>query len=322
MKQPNAPHLGMKSNPLQLDETCRVFSEALVALLKEGQAGLRSLCLALWSLLLVFPAISPAAEPLQTFEGCTYVAEPWADGDSFPVRFPDGEIRTVRLYGVDCFESQVEGDDTNARRLREQRRWFGIQDIQAALKLGLEGKEETKRLLQQPFTVSTSFADARGDSRFSRIYGFVKTASGMDLSEYLVVQGLARAFGVVRERPDGTKGNNWRDRLSDLELRAAKASNGAWALTDWDALLAERQAMREEMAEIESVKKVEVDPSLLVLDPNRASRDELMRIPGVGEVMALRIIENRPYRKLTDLNEVPGIGEKTLEKLAPYFRFP
>lgn len=277
----------------------------------------------LWFILLLLACFcAPAAEPLLTFKGCLYVAESWADGDSFPVRFPDGQIRTVRLYGVDCFESQVEGDDTNARRLREQRRWFGIEDIQAALQFGLQAKAETQRLLQKPFTVSTSFADARGDSRFSRIYGFVKTESGIDLSEYLVVKGLARAFGVVRERPDGTKGSNWRDRLGDLELRAAKAGNGAWVRTNWDALLSERQAMREEMAEIESVKKVDAPPSELEIDPNRASRDELMRIPGVGEVMALRIIENRPYQKLTDLNEVPGIGEKTLEKLAPYFRFP
>lgn len=278
--------------------------------------------LAWFVLLLMACFCASAAEPLLTFKGCLYVAETWADGDSFPVRFPDGQVRTVRLYGVDCFESRVEGDDSNARRLREQRRWFGIKDIQAALGLGLDGKTETERLLKQPFTVSTSFADARGDSRFSRIYGFVTTAAGMDLSEYLVVKGLARSFGVVRERPDGTKGSDWRDRLNDLELRAAKAGNGAWALTDWNALLSERQAMREEMAEIESVKKGEADsPPRLALDPNRASRDELMTIPGVGEVMALRIIENRPYRQLSDLNEVPGIGEKTLEKIAPYLLF-
>jgi competence protein ComEA len=296
--------------------------EALQALLRRVVPPARGSGLKICAILVLLAGCTQAAEPLQTFEGCSFVAEPWADGDSFPVRFPDGEVRTVRLYGVDCLESQVEGDEANARRLREQKRWFGIRNIQEALRLGREAKAETQRLLEQPFTVSTSFADARGDSRFSRIYGFVKTDSGLDLSEYLVVKGLARAFGVVRERPDGTKGSNWRDRLGDLELRAAKAGNGAWGLTDWDSLLAERQAMREEMAEIESVRKVDVDPGLLALDPNRASRDELMRIPGVGEVMALRIIENRPYRKLSDLNEVPGIGEKTLDKLAPYFRFP
>lgn len=285
-------------------------------------SNLKNIQLKLWRVFLILPCITFATQPLKTFETCTYVAETWADGDSFSVRFPDGEIRTVRLYGVDCMESRIFGDDTNARRLRDQRRWFGIQDIQTALKVGLEGKAETERLLKQPFTVSTSFADARGDNRFSRIYGFVKTATGLDLSEYLVTKGLARAFGVVRERPDGVRGSYWRDRLCDLELRAAKSGLGAWAFTNWDILLAERQAMREEMAELEIVKKVDTDSSKIVLDPNKASRDELMRIPGVGDVMAVRIIENRPYKKLSDLNSVPGIGEKTLEKLIPYFRLP
>jgi competence protein ComEA len=55
------------------------------------------------------------------------------------------------------------------------------------------------------------------------------------------------------------------------------------------------------------------------LDPNIAPRDELMTVPGIGEVMANRIIENRPYATLEDLRKVPGIGEKTLESLRESF---
>ena len=67
---------------------------------------------------------------LETFPNCTLVPSEWADGDSFPVRFPDGKERTIRLYGVDCMEMHLQGDDSNARRLRDQRRYFGIADIQ------------------------------------------------------------------------------------------------------------------------------------------------------------------------------------------------
>jgi hypothetical protein len=38
-----------------------------------------------------------AAEALQTFSGCTLVEADWADGDSFPVRLPDGRQVTARL---------------------------------------------------------------------------------------------------------------------------------------------------------------------------------------------------------------------------------
>ena len=43
-----------------------------------------------------------AAADLVAIEGCTLVAADWADGDSFPVRTPDGAVHTVRLYGADC----------------------------------------------------------------------------------------------------------------------------------------------------------------------------------------------------------------------------
>ena len=33
-----------------------------------------------------------------------------------------------------------------------------------------------------------------------------------------------------------------------------------------------------------------------------------------------RIIEGRPYQSMSDLRRVPGIGEKTLEKLTPFLK--
>lgn len=263
-----------------------------------------------------------AQEMLQTFESCRFVDEPWADGDSFPVRFPDGKVRTVRLYGVDCLESQVAGSDSNAQRLRDQRRWFGLPDMDTALQMGLAGKEATRSLLAKGFTVHTAFADARGDTRYSRIYGFVTLPNGTDLSEHLVAAGYARAFGVSRARPDGTRGDEWKQQLLDLELRAAKLGVGAWALTDWDRLTSERRAARQEMAEIASVQGRGNKGPSSPLDPNTASRDELLLLPGVGEIMALKIIEGRPYRQLEDLRSVNGIGSKTLDELKPHLMFP
>ncbi len=60
---------------------------------------------------------------------------------------------------------------------------------------------------------------------------------------------------------------------------------------------------------------------LTSLNINRASREELMQLPGVGPVLADRIVaerEKRPFRRVDDLTRVSGIGVKTLSRLRPY----
>lgn len=53
------------------------------------------------------------------------------------------------------------------------------------------------------------------------------------------------------------------------------------------------------------------------IDINSASKEELMKITGLGGegIIAGRVIENRPYNSLDKLLEVKGIGNKTLEKI-------
>jgi DNA uptake protein ComE-like DNA-binding protein len=255
---------------------------------------------------------------LRKLENCVLVETGWSDGDSFQIKTPDGKTQTIRLYGVDCIEMHVQGDDSNARRLRDQRRYFGINDISVAKTQGEAAKAATAKWLDKPFTVHTTFADGRGDGRFSRVYGFVKTADGSNLSELLVSQGLARAFGVVRQLPDGTAGDEWMEQLKDLELTAARAGRGAWKHTDWEKLPAARKEARHEIAELDQVRGNAKARENQPVDINSAARDELMTLPSVGEKTANEIIGARPFAKVADLNRVPGIGPATLKKIEPF----
>ncbi len=61
------------------------------------------------------------------------------------------------------------------------------------------------------------------------------------------------------------------------------------------------------------------------VDPNTATAEELMTIPGIGEKTAEAIIAEReangPFLYPEDLMAVKGIGEKKLEKFLPYLDF-
>lgn len=281
-----------------------------------------------FAFLAVFALAEDAAPPtvhgLTRYDHCKLIPTEWADGDSFLVEVPDGKQHTVRLYGADTIEWHVT-DSSDARRLRAQRRYFGIfgpdpqTSIEQAKKLGEEAALKVRELLEKPFTLYTAHADARGDGRHKRIYGFVITSDGRDLSAELVRLGLARAHGVSRTTPDGVSRDDYRDSLQDLELQAARRGRGIWKHTNWDTLPEERRAERlEEAEEAMATGTAPELPDGFQLNPNTAARDELMRLPGVGEVIANRIIEHRPYKTIDDLRNVPGIGEKSLENLRPH----
>jgi beta-lactamase superfamily II metal-dependent hydrolase len=53
---------------------------------------------------------------------------------------------------------------------------------------------------------------------------------------------------------------------------------------------------------------------------NRATRTELRTLPGIGPVLADRIVKRRPFRSVDDLVDVDGIGEKRLADLRPFVR--
>lgn len=66
-------------------------------------------------------------------------------------------------------------------------------------------------------------------------------------------------------------------------------------------------------------ERVQNGGPLIEIDLNHAEARELMLLPGVGPVLARRIIDNRrrlgPFESVEALTRVPGIGEKKLQQI-------
>ena len=252
-----------------------------------------------------------SAQELQKFEGCRLVEVGWADGDSFSVALPDGKEIVLRLYYVDCNETAA-ATETDQRRVRDQSSYFGVDDHQVTLESGRQAAEEVKKLLSKPFTVHTAFASAPGRSAKPRTYGFVTLSDGRDLGEVLVGEGLARSYGVRRNTPDGLNTEAAEAKMDDLELGAAIARRGIWAKTDPQRLVALREDRRAEDRQLREAFGTSAGEPI---DPNTATVDEIMLLPGVGEVLAERIVEGRPYKSVEELRRVPGVGEKVFARI-------
>lgn len=79
------------------------------------------------------------------------------------------------------------------------------------------------------------------------------------------------------------------------------------------------QTRSQRMVDIETAVPFEIRYQV---DINAASWDELAQLPGIGEVLAGRIVESReldgPFRDNTDLERVRGIGPRTMQRLQPF----
>ena len=269
---------------------------------------------------LMFGGILPSfSADLQMFSNGRLINNPANDGDSFLVE-ANGKSFHVRLYFVDCPETLI-AFKSDAQRVREQTRYFGLSDVKRTIHFGNEAKTFVDHVLVKPFTVHTAFASALGRSSKGRVYGFITTADGNDLASLLVKNGFARTYGMGRETFDGVARDEMVKRLRDFEISAMLKHVGIWSESDPDRIAELHAKQRSEDRELQEVldqaTKAKSPQGLVNL--NTASKKELQSIKGIGTVLAERIIAGRPYRTVDDLLKVKGINAKKLETIRPYF---
>ncbi len=277
---------------------------------------------------------------------CRLIPNPANDGDSFHVSAGEKEY-IFRLYLVDAPET---GEMTPAR-LVEQAKYFAI-TVPQAIEVGQAAKEFTREKLSQPFIAFTHMSDALGQSRLERFYAFVQTKEG-DLGEQLVRNGLARIYGYKAAPPGLTNSRVELEKLQQLENAAKQEKIGAWGASIGRLNASPANpgpfshfapyqkppgpgtppaspsflSTPKSRAPTASSPTPELNRShpkektpLGKIDINTATEKELTTVPGIGHVMAARIIAARPFRSADDLKKVSGIGDKKYAKIRPYFQ--
>jgi competence ComEA-like helix-hairpin-helix protein len=281
-------------------------------------------------------------------ENCRLISNPANDGDSFHASAGAREY-IFRLYMVDAPET----DAMNPARLVEQAKYFAI-TVPQAIEVGQIAKEFTRQKLSEPFTVFTHMSDAMGHSRLERFYAFVQTKDG-DLAEQLVRNGLARNYGY-KAVPPGLRNSRLEvEKLQQFEDQAKQDKIGGWGVNGgrlsaqarmpggFSVFVAEKNAESRTLLPANTFPRTAKTPTFRTstravvpveapkshgkekielgrIDINTATEKELKMIPGVGAVMASRIIAARPFRSADDLKKVNGIGDKKYAKIRPYFQ--
>ena len=300
---------------------------------------------ALWAAVVTLAARDGSKQWI-VLNNCRLIANPANDGDSFHASAGAKEY-IFRLYMVDAPET----DEMTPGRLVEQANYFGI-SVPQAIEVGRAATEFTREKLSEPFIVFTNMSDAMGQSRLERFYAYVQTKDG-DLGGQLVRNGLARIYGFKAAPPGLRNLRVEMEKLQQLENAAKQEKIGAWGVSI--GRLNATPANSGPFSHFAPYQKPRgpgtppASPSFLSTPKSRAptapggapelnrshpkekiplggiaintaTEKELTTVPGIGHVMAARIIAARPFRSADDLKRVSGIGDKKYAQIRPYFQ--
>ncbi len=272
-------------------------------------------CLPLSLLLITTTSAAVSKEPVlkawEVLEGCHLIENQINDGDSFKVAHGDKEF-IIRLYYVDCPETY----DTYPDRLKDQSRYFSISESEM-ITFGKAAKTYTKRFLKDEFTVITCWEDARG-GKDVRYFGMVSRNNQL-LSSELVRNGLARIYGMPAGGwPGGGKPEAYLKQLKQNERAAQQSGTGIWGnaqnSNQLDDLAQIKDRLNTQQTTISSSAFVDSSKTERII-LNTADSSELIALPGIGPVLADRIIAARPFIEIDKLADIPGISMKKVDAL-------
>jgi competence protein ComEA len=115
----------------------------------------------------------------------------------------------------------------------------------------------------------------------------------------------------------------WRLLVGDREPVAARDSLATNGSTAEPAAHAGPGMVDDSVARAPSARRGKPRPTRPI-DLNRAAAEEFHTLPGIGPVLARRIVDYRsahgPFTSVEELRAVRGIGPKLFERLKPYVR--
>ncbi len=246
----------------------------------------------------------------EKWEGCTFVADRYFDGDSFQVKH-GRTIHVLRLYSADAPET----DAGYGARIEEQAAHFGVTNAEV-LRGGSAAKEFTAKFLATPFRVITRRKTAPGASRAERFYAIVER-DGQQLDAALIAAGLARATTETADFPNAEAVPARLATLRALEQKAAFDRKGLWANSQRKD---RQQTLSERLKPLLSLRPGTPIAARKV-NLNTAPPSDLEALPGIGPKTAEAIIRARPLHDFAALDAVPGIGTKKIEALRDLVSF-
>jgi len=125
-----------------------------------------------------------------------------------------------------------------------------------------------------------------GKRATDRMYVMITLHDQRDLAAVLIQEGLARAHGVSHQRPDGTEGVEYMNKLKDMELVAAMNRSGIWENSDIEKLVKMRAEVRREKRELSQFVRGGAFSPVSKENPlsiNEVSREELKLLNGIGD---------------------------------------
>ncbi len=124
-------------------------------------------------------------------------------------------------------------------------------------------------------------------------------------------EAIAQAGGLTEEA-DLEKFNPARICRDGMQIRVAKLSKGKTNVKN-------NSPGNNVLQGAVKVSNEQVQKNSLV-NLNTATLSELESLPGIGSSTAKKILENRPYSSIADIQKVKGIGSAKFEKMKSFLR--